>query len=50
MILGRKKSSEELRQLLELRRSNASGAVPSKRHQSRKKTKRQEIQDAQENG
>ena len=34
--LGMKKNSEELRRLMELRRSNAASAVPSKKVYSRK--------------
>jgi hypothetical protein len=47
-IRGRKKTTEELRRLMELRRSSASGAVPSKRHYSRSKAKQEERRDVQD--
>jgi hypothetical protein len=39
-----KKSSEELRKLMELRRSNAASAVPSKKAYNRKKCQSQLLQ------
>ncbi len=39
-----KKSSEELRKLMELRRSNAASAVPSKKDYNRKKCQSELLQ------
>jgi hypothetical protein len=39
-----KKSSEELRKLMELRRSNAASAVPSKKAYNRKKCQSEMLQ------
>ena len=39
-----KKTSEELRRLMELRRSNAASAVPSKKNYDRKKCQSQMLQ------
>jgi hypothetical protein len=38
-----KKTSEELRRLMELRRSNAASAVPSKKNYDRKKCQSQRL-------
>jgi len=42
--LGMKKNSEELRRLMELRRSNAASAVPNKKKYNRKKCQSELLQ------